>query len=157
MKQVQDAQEILASQTVIEQENNSLNDQIEDVSLSFTDGPKQDEKAQNEDYPFWLSWYSATMLLSLGFFLYYFPRLIGFPDATFQVTDIIATILDIIGFLIAFLLFFVAFSKIAGELITFGTLTFLCSMPIIFVMRLAVRQGRYGEVTAVFLLFFQMI
>lgn len=153
MEQAKNTQEILAGQTATEQRDNSLKDQIADSSLSSI----VDSEDQNEEGSFWFSWYNAIMLLSLGFFLYYFPRLIGYPIDTYQVTDFIATMIDCIGFLLAFVLLLMTFSEIMGGIITLSILCFLCSIPIIIVMELVIKHGTYPRIVAVFLLFFQIL
>jgi hypothetical protein len=157
MEQTQDTHKKLADQSVIEQHDNPLNDQIEDSFLSSIDDSEENERVQNEENPFWFSWYSAIMLLSLGFFLYYFPRLIGFPSDAFLVTDFITTMIDIIGFLLALILLHITFSKIIGDIMTHAILQFIGSLPIIYIMQLVIRKGGYVEVIAVFLLSFQIL
>src|SRR5450759_3557356 len=115
MEQAQDTQVIPANQMATEQHDSLLNEQIETLSLFSNIESEENEEAKLEENPFWLSWYSAIMWLSLGFFLYYFPRLVGFPDDAYHVTDFIATMIDIIGFLLALMLLFMTFPKIMGE------------------------------------------
>ena len=83
MEQVQDAKKLLVGQTAAEQDDKSLVEQIE-VSSQFSIAESaENEGTQNGEESFWFSWYGAIMLLSLGFFLYYFPRLIGFPNGAY--------------------------------------------------------------------------
>lgn len=141
MEQTQDAKKLFADQTATEQDDKALN-----------------EAAQNKEETFWFSWYSAIMLLSSGFFLYYFPRLIGFPDAAYHITDFTAGIIDSVGFLLALILLFMTFEKVIGDTITLGMFSFLCSIPIIIVLRLATtKHNQYTEFARIFLVIFQIL
>src|SRR5260221_3175606 len=157
MEQTKDTQEILAGQTATRQQDKSLNDQDEGSSLPSIVDSKENEEAQHEKNPFWLSWYSAGMLLSLGFFFYCFPRLTGFPSEAFLVTDGIAAIIDCIGLLLALILLFMTFEKVMRNIITLCILLLVPSIIIIIVMRLAIRHSMFPEVIAIFLLSFQIL
>jgi len=157
MEQTKDTQEIFTGQTATGQHDNPLNDQVEDSSLSFIVDSEENEEAQHEEIPFWLSWYSAGMLLSLGLFLNYFPRLIGFPNDVFLVTDYIAAMIVCLGLLLALILLFMTFEKVMMKTITLGILLLVPSILIIIVMQLAIRHSMFPEVIAVFLLTFQTL